>query len=104
MSRGSLVAIRSIDHPRPRFAACPIVNGQGRQMTKFGRIFFAIPLAVFGIQDLIHGRWMGGLPPVPPWTPGGHIFAYVMGVVLIAISISLIAKKEARFSATILGL
>jgi uncharacterized membrane protein len=73
-------------------------------MTKFGRIFFAIPLAVFGIQDLIHGRWTGGLPPVPPWTPGGHIFAYVMGLVLIAVSISLIAKKEARFSATILGL
>src|SRR5437899_12184777 len=73
-------------------------------MVKLGRIFFAIPLGVFGIQYLIYGQWTGGLPPVPPWTPGGHIFAYVTGVVLLAISVSLLGKKEARFSATLLGL
>ena len=73
-------------------------------MVKLGRVFFAIALGVFGIQYLIYGQWIGGLPPVPPWTPGGHIFAYVTGVVLLAISVSLLGKKEARFSATLLGL
>jgi len=73
-------------------------------MGKLGRIFFAIPLGVFGIQYLIYGKWTGGLPPVPPWTPSGHIFAYVTGVLLLAISACLLAKKEARFSATLLGL
>jgi hypothetical protein len=64
-------------------------------MVKLGRIFFAIPLGVFGIQYLVYGQWRGGLPPVPPWTPGGHIFAYVTGVVLLALSVSLLGKKEA---------
>src|SRR5438132_5137329 len=73
-------------------------------MVKFGRIFFAIPLGVFGIQYLIYGQWTGGIPPVPPWTPGGHIFAYVTGVVLLALSASVLGKKESRFSATLLGL
>jgi uncharacterized membrane protein len=73
-------------------------------MVKLGRTFFAIPLGVFGIQYLNYGHWTGGLPPVPPWTPGGRIFAYITGVVLLAISVSLLGKKEARFSATLLGL
>src|SRR5437016_3696206 len=72
-------------------------------MVKLGRIFFAIPLGVFGIQYLIYGQWTGGLPPVPPWTPGGHIFAYVTGIVLLALSVSLLGKKEARFSASFAG-
>jgi putative oxidoreductase len=72
-------------------------------MVKLGRTFFAIPLGVFGIQYLNYGHWTGGLPPVPPWTPGGRIFAYITGVVLLAISVSLLGKKEARFSATLLG-
>jgi len=73
-------------------------------MSMIGRIFFAIPLAVFAFQYLLTGRWAGGLPPVPPWTHGEHIFSYVTGVVLLVISISLLANKEARFSATIFGL
>jgi uncharacterized membrane protein YphA (DoxX/SURF4 family) len=73
-------------------------------MAKLGRIFFAIPLAVFGMQNLIYGKWSGGLPPFPPWTPGEHILVYAAGATLLAISISLLANKGARLSATIFGL
>jgi uncharacterized membrane protein len=73
-------------------------------MIKIARIFFAIPVGVFGLQYFLYGRLVGGLPPVPPWTPGGQILAYVTGSVLIAISVSLLAKKEARLSATVLGI
>jgi uncharacterized membrane protein len=73
-------------------------------LTKLGRIFFAIPLLVFAIEYLAHGRWQGGMPPVPPWTHGEHIFSYVTGAVLLAIGISLLINKEARLSATLLGL
>ncbi len=73
-------------------------------MSTIGRIFFAIPLAVFAFQYLLAGRWAGGLPPVPPWTHGEHIFSYVTGATLLVISISLLANKEARLSATIFGL
>jgi uncharacterized membrane protein YphA (DoxX/SURF4 family) len=44
------------------------------------------------------------MPPVPPWTHGEHIFSYVTGATLLVISTSLLSNKEARLSATILGL
>ena len=73
-------------------------------LTKLGRFFFAIPLIVFAVEYLARGRWQGGMPPVPPWTHGEHIFSYVAGAILLLISISLLINKEARISATILGL
>jgi uncharacterized membrane protein YphA (DoxX/SURF4 family) len=73
-------------------------------LTKLGRYFFAIPLLVFAIEYLARGRWLGGMPPVPPWTHGEHIFSYVTGATLLVISISLLINKEARLSGTILGL
>ncbi len=41
--------------------------------------------------------------PGPSLDTRGHIFAYVTGVVLLVISVSLLGKKEARLSATLLG-
>jgi uncharacterized membrane protein YphA (DoxX/SURF4 family) len=73
-------------------------------LTKIGRFFFALPLLVFAVEYLAHGRWQGGMPPVPPWTHGEHIFSYLTGAILLVISISLLINKEARLSATILGL
>src|SRR4029077_7392843 len=69
-----------------------------------GRTLFAIPLAVFAFQYLLTGRWAGGLPPVPPWTHGDHIFSYVTGASMLVISISLLANRELRLSATVFGL
>jgi hypothetical protein len=51
---------------------------------KLSRYFFAIPLAAFGVQYLVYGHFVGGLPPVPPWTPGGAVLAYPTGLALIA--------------------
>ena len=73
-------------------------------LTKLGRIFLVIPLLIFAIEYLAHGRWQGGMPPVPPWTHGEHIFSYVTGALLLVISMSLLINKEARLTATILGL
>jgi uncharacterized membrane protein len=73
-------------------------------LAKLGRFFFAIPLIVFALEYLTRGRWQGGMPPVPPWTHGEHIFSYVAGAILLVISISLLINKEAGISATILGL
>jgi hypothetical protein len=44
------------------------------------------------------------MPPVPPWTHREHIFSYVTGAALLVLGISLLINKEARLSATILGL
>jgi uncharacterized membrane protein len=68
-----------------------------------GRWMFAIGMAVFGVQYLGYGRFMGGLPPVPPWTPGGAVGAYLVGVVLIAASIGIAINKKGRAAALVIG-
>jgi uncharacterized membrane protein len=73
-------------------------------LIKPGRFFFAIAMAAFGVQYLLYGRFVGGLPPVPPWTPGGAILAYLTGAALIAASLSIAAKWKARWSATLVGI
>src|ERR1700704_367050 len=72
-------------------------------LTKLGRIFFAIPMVVFGIQYIALGQYLGGLPPVPPWAPGGAVGAYLVGMVLIATGLGIAIKKYARESAWVIG-
>jgi uncharacterized membrane protein YphA (DoxX/SURF4 family) len=73
------------------------------RMILFGRLAFAISLAVFGIQYIQYGKYVGGLPPVPPWAPGGAIGAYLVGVVLVAAALSLASNQKARLSALVVG-
>ncbi len=70
---------------------------------KVGRIFFAVPMVVFGIQYITNGSYAGGLPPVPPWAPGGAVGAYLVGIVLIATGLSIAINKYARLSALVIG-
>jgi uncharacterized membrane protein YphA (DoxX/SURF4 family) len=72
-------------------------------LLKVGRFCFAISIAFFGLQYLLYGRLVGGLPPVPPWTPGGRVLAYLTGVVLIAAGVSIATLWKGRLSATALG-
>jgi uncharacterized membrane protein YphA (DoxX/SURF4 family) len=69
----------------------------------FGRFCFAISIAFFGGQYLLYGRFEGGLPLVPPWTPGASVLAYVLGVALIASALSIATLWKARSSAISLG-
>ena len=69
----------------------------------FGRILFATGIAAFGIQYIMYGRYLGGLPPVPPWTPGGTTGAYLVGVFLIVAAVSIAAQWNVRLFAVLLG-
>jgi uncharacterized membrane protein YphA (DoxX/SURF4 family) len=73
-------------------------------LLKIGRLCFAISIAFFGIQYLLYGRFVGGLPPVPPWTPGGPVLAYLTGAALIAAGLSIASLWKARYSAISLGI
>lgn len=75
----------------------------GFRMISVGRVLFAIALAVFGIQYIQYGKYMGGLPPVPPWAPGGAMGAHLVGAVLVAAAISLAINQKARLSALVIG-
>jgi uncharacterized membrane protein len=68
-----------------------------------GRAFFAIPIVIFGIQYLGYGRFVRGLPPVPPWAPGGAAAAYLTGALLVATGVCILANVQVRLSATLLG-
>jgi hypothetical protein len=72
-------------------------------LVRVGRIFFAIPMLVFGIQYIALGRYQGGLPPVPPWAPGGSIGAYLVGAILIATGLSIAMNWKARVPALVIG-
>jgi uncharacterized membrane protein YphA (DoxX/SURF4 family) len=72
-------------------------------LLKIGRFFFAISIAFFGAQYLLYGRFEGGLPLVPPWTPGAPALAYILGATLIASALSIATLWNARYSAISLG-
>lgn len=68
-----------------------------------GRWFFAIGLAGFGAQYIGYGQYQGGLPPVPPWAPGGAVGAYLTGVVLLAASIGIAIDRKGRLASLVIG-
>jgi uncharacterized membrane protein YphA (DoxX/SURF4 family) len=73
------------------------------KLQHFGRLAFAVSMAFFGAQYLLYGHFEGGLPLVPPWTPGAPALTYVLGTVFILSALSIAALWKARYSATFLG-
>jgi len=69
-----------------------------------GRVFFAMPILIFGVQYLTYGRFVRGLPPVPPWAPGGAAAAYLTGALLVAAGVCILANVQVRLSAVVLGM
>ena len=69
-----------------------------------GRFLFALSMTAFGIQYFLYSKFLGGLPLVPPWMPGGPWAAYLTGAVLIALSIGMVTRRRASSSATLLGI
>ncbi len=66
-----------------------------------GRYLFAAAILAFGIQHIIYGRigaYLGA-----PWTPVGRILAYFIGIALLAVGASLIAGRQVRLSALVVG-
>ncbi|MCF7823794.1 MAG: DoxX family protein [Candidatus Marinimicrobia bacterium] len=57
-----------------------------------GRYLFTVPFALFGIMHILNGTQMAGL--VPSFVPGGVVWVYLIGIALIAASVSFIMKKK----------
>jgi uncharacterized membrane protein YphA (DoxX/SURF4 family) len=73
----------------------------GRLMT-IGRLVFALPMPIFGIQHLLYVAFVATL--VPSWIPGHLFWAYFTGTAHIAAGLSIAAHFKTRISATLLGL
>lgn len=64
-------------------------------------VLYAAPLAVFGTQHLIVAQFI--MLMVPVWMPGRLFWAYFVGIALIAAALSIVLKKYAWLSASLLA-
>ena len=60
------------------------------------RIVFGLCIAFFGVEYLARGRFLSGLPPAPPWTPGAPALAYLLGAALLLLGLCLAGAFRAR--------
>ena len=67
----------------------------------FGRLFFAMPMGVFGTEHLVDSTDIAAL--VPSWIPAHLFWTYLVGVALIAAALSIILNKHGRLAAALLG-
>jgi uncharacterized membrane protein YphA (DoxX/SURF4 family) len=72
-----------------------------KNLAPIGRILFALPFAVFGINHLLMMDYYIGM--LTSFIPLGGYTVILTGLVLIAVSISIITKKLIKISTLILA-
>ena len=72
------------------------------KIVSMGRLFFAVPMAVFGAQHFTEAKFIVQL--VPSWIPGAWFWTYFVGTALIAAALSMVVKKQAGLAASLLAL
>ncbi len=70
-------------------------------MTTIGRILFAIPFAIFGINHFLMTDYYVGM--LTSFVPRGAYTIILTGILMIAASISIISKKYVKFSTIMLA-
>ncbi|PJB00597.1 MAG: DoxX family protein [Ignavibacteriales bacterium CG_4_9_14_3_um_filter_30_11] len=70
--------------------------------TTVARVLFAIPFLVFGLMHLMKGGDMAGY--VPSFIPGGVFWVYLVGLALIAASVSIFIQKKAKLACLLLAI
>lgn len=73
-----------------------------KNITTIGRILFAIPFALFGINHFIMTDYYLGM--LTSFIPLGAYTIILTGIMLIAVSISILTKKFVMFSTMILAI
>jgi uncharacterized membrane protein len=73
-----------------------------KKMTNIGRIIFAIPFAIFGINHFVMKDYYLGM--ITSFIPLGAYTIILTGIMLIAASISIISKKFVKFSTITLAI
>jgi putative oxidoreductase len=73
-----------------------------KKITTLGRILFAIPFALFGINHFLMTDYYLGL--LTSFIPLGAYTIILTGILLIGVSISIISKKYVKFSTVLLAI
>jgi len=83
------------------FRELPQEHGMDKIMP-FGRMFFAIPLAVFGSEHFTVTANIAAL--VPRWIPGHTFWVYLVGAGFIFAALSITILVRARLAAAVVGM
>jgi uncharacterized membrane protein len=68
----------------------------------FGRLFFAIPMAVFGSEHFTVTASIAAL--VPHWIPAHTFWVYLVGVAFLCAAVSMAVLVQARLAAALVGM
>lgn len=72
------------------------------RITVWGRVFFAMPMAVFAAQHFTATKFI--VLVMPSWIPVHRFWVYFVGLALIAAALSITLRLGARLAATLLGI
>jgi len=73
-----------------------------KKITTIGRILFAIPFAIFGLNHFLMTDYYLGM--LTSFIPLGAYTIILTGIMMIAVSISIIFKKFVKFSTIMLAI
>lgn len=74
------------------------------KLLAWGRLFVAVAMVVFGIQHWVYLNFVTRVFPKPPlWIPGQSLLAGVAGAFLIVAGVGIVAERQARTLALLLG-
>jgi uncharacterized membrane protein len=71
------------------------------KLLPFGRLFYAIPMAVFGTDHFVDVKGVARI--VPTWMPFHVFWVYFVGIALIVAALAIILKIQGRLAAMLLG-
>lgn len=72
-----------------------------KKITTIGRILFAVPFAIFGINHFLMTDYYVGM--LTSFVPRGAYTIVIVGILLIAASLSILSKKYVKFSTLMLA-
>jgi uncharacterized membrane protein len=79
----------------------PPEHGRDR-IVPFGRLFFAIPIAVFGTEHFTITAEIAAM--VPRWIPAHTFWVYLVGLGFICAGLSMAVRIQARLAAALVGM
>jgi len=71
------------------------------RMGRLGRVLFAAPMVVFGVQHFLYPAFLATL--IPSWIPWHSFWEDVVGAAFVAAAVSIATNKATRMAAVLLG-
>jgi uncharacterized membrane protein len=87
-------------------AAAQSVTGGPRALARIPRLLIAVAVIQFGVEHVLHPSFAPGVPlalMTPGWVPFPKLWGYLVGLILVAAGLALLADWKTRTSAACIG-